>query len=513
MLLKLPAQTVQCVAVVPDNFERNSTGRRTARLSGPHAHRLLSRFRTMERTMTLLEQFPWLRSRWTGYAVAALSVAVAAICFFYSTDVLKSAYLIPLIIAVACSTVFGLGPGFAALFLATLVTAFFFIPPVGTFSLNRMTWIAAGSYGFALLLTHLAGQYLRRKLAQSFLFQNVAGNQDEEDTRCQHLIGRLDGDVKGELYGWAVDQSHISIPPKITFYVDGRPVGEVLAVHYRPDVKEHSFFFDLTECCTPKSGARVDAKFSDRTPLSNSPLTVKIPPRAAPLHAQTILFMHIAKTAGTAFREAIIENYKYSQVAYLYPHPPGLLVSNLGLLSLEQRARFRIVMGHFQYGIHEFLPQEYTYVTIVRDPVQRVISHYHYLRQRQPELTSEGAVNLSLTEMLEQHRTVNLDNHMVRCFSGVDENDVPPGHIDQRVYDLAIHHLRTQFKFVGYQDRVDEAYAALQKEFNWRARSSLEIVNKGEWSGEQVDEATRAAIERFNTWDCRLYSKVREFFP
>jgi hypothetical protein len=462
--------------------------------------------------MSLVEQFPWARSRWIGYAFAALSVGAAAIFFLYSADVLRSPYLMPFMMAVACSALFGLGPGFAALFLATLVTAFFFIPPIGTLS-NRVTWIAWGTYGLMLLLTRLAGQYLRRRLAHSFLFQNLAGNQEAEASSGQQLLGRLDGDVEGELYGWALDKGHMSSPPKITFYVDERPVGEVLAVHYRPDVKEHSFFFDLTECCMPKSVAHVEAKFADRTPLSNSRIKVKIPPRTAPLHSETILFMHIPKTAGTAFREAIIENYKYSQVAYLYPHPPGLLVSNLGLLPLEQRARFRLVMGHFQYGIHEFLPQEYTYVTIVRNPVERVISHYHYMRQAQSELTSDRAITLSLAEMLERGKTINLDNLMVRCFSGVDENDVPAGHIDQHVYDLAVDHLRTRFKFVGYQDRADEAYAALQKQFNWKARSSLEIVNKGERSGANEDEATRATIERFNTWDCRLYSKICECFP
>ncbi len=170
-------------------------------------------------------------------------------------------------------------------------------------------------------------------------------------------------------------------------------------------------------------------------------------------------------------------------------------------------------MGHFQYGIHEFFPQEYTYVTIVRDPVDRVISHYHYLLQTQPEITFDGSAAISLTEMLELRRTVNLDNLMVRCFSGVDENDVPPGHVDQRVYDLAVEHVRTRFKFVGYQDRADEAYTSLQKRFNWKPRASLEVVNKGERYRESTGESTRAIIEHFNQWDCRLYSKIRELFP
>ncbi len=82
-----------------------------------------------------------------------VSVAMAAIWFSYSAYVFSSPYIIPFMMAVACSTLFGFGPGFAALLLATLVTAYFFIPPVGMLSLNRVTWIAAGNYGCVLFLT------------------------------------------------------------------------------------------------------------------------------------------------------------------------------------------------------------------------------------------------------------------------------------------------------------------------------------------------------------------------
>ncbi len=463
--------------------------------------------------MILVERFPRLRSRWIAYASAVASVALAAFSFWCVNGALSAPYLIPFTLAVVFSALFGAGPGVLAWLLAIVVTDYFFVVPIGTLGLSRVVWIAAAVYAAALLCTLFAAQLLRHKLARSALPRNLVQTGNTGAYSTQELIGRLDGEAEGELYGWALDKQQPLIAPKITFYVDERPAGEALAVYYRPDVMEHSFFFDLSECCAPQSSVRVEARFWDGRPLPNSPLIVKMPSKDEPRHRETVLFMHIAKTAGTAFRETMSENYKHSQIAYLYPHPPGLLVSALGLLPLEQRARFRLVMGHFQYGIHEFLPQESTYVTIVRRPVERVVSHYYYLLEMQPELALNAGSTMSLVEMLEARRTTDLDNLMVRCFSGVNEFEVPVGHVDRRVYELAVDHLRTRFKFVGYQDRVDEAYAELQKLFDWQAKKSLEIVNRGARSGAEIDEATRKAIEHWNQWDCKLYSEIRELFP
>src|SRR4051794_9630284 len=100
--------------------------------------------------MILIDQFPWLRSRWTGYAVAGLSIAIGAVGIYYSSQLLKAPYLIPFIMAVSFAALFGLGPGLAALLLATLASDYFFIPPLGTLGLSRMTWVAAGGYGVVL---------------------------------------------------------------------------------------------------------------------------------------------------------------------------------------------------------------------------------------------------------------------------------------------------------------------------------------------------------------------------
>lgn len=465
--------------------------------------------------MTLIERFPRFRSGQVRYMLPVCFVAVAVVAIFYSQHVLRAPYLVSFMGAVAASALFGIIPGFIATALATLASDFFFIPPIMELNLDRLTLLVAVNYGLAVLAARASARLLaskgrdqKIKFALTMVLKDLLnGQQGEKEKR--RLLGRLDGDVAGEIFGWAYDGNQPLKPPKITVYLDNRPVGEVLPIWHRPDIGSHCFYFDLSGCCPP-GPAYVEAKFPDGVRLPNSPLRVEIPPPSVAALSETVLFMHIPKTAGTAFREAIVGNYKASAVAYLYPDPPGFLPCEFGLLPLEQRARFRLILGHYHYGVHQFLPQKATYFTIVRDPVQRVISHFRYLME--PQKGPDGASPSLLAELLERSATINLDNLMVRCFSGVVKADVPAGHVNRDVYERAVHNLRTSFKFVGYQERSQETYAALQARFGWNHRAALEVVNRG-GSGDQPFESVRKTVEHFNRWDCQLYAEIRRLFP
>lgn len=462
--------------------------------------------------MTFVERFPRFRPSRVQYVLPVCLVAASTAAFFYSERVLSSPFLISFMGAVGISALFGFIPGFIAGVLATLASDFFFIPPILQLNLDHSTWLAGANYGLALVATRAGAGVLRRtgrdqkvKLALYQLLQNVVNGHNGH----RRVLGRLDGHTAGEIEGWAFDKNEPLRPPKLAVYVDGRARGEVLPVWHRDDVGPHCFYFDLSGNCPP-GPARVDVEFSDGQPLPNSPLTIDIPLTSAGALRETVLFMHIPKTAGTAFREAIVGNYKRSQVAYLYPDPPGFLPCDFGSLPLEQRANFRLVLGHYHFGMHHFLPQPTTYVTIVRNPVRRVISHFLYLIEQ--EEPGSGAPPSLLAELLERGGTINLDNLMVRCFSGVRKSEVPPGQITRDVYDLAVHNLRTSFKFVGYQERADDAYAAMQVLFGWHRQGTLNVVNRLGRQDERF-EPVRGTIEHFNRWDCQLYAEICRLFP
>jgi len=224
----------------------------------------------------------------------------------------------------------------------------------------------------------------------------------------------------------------------------------------------------------------------------------------------TVLFMHIPRTAGTAFREAIASNFLLSEIAYLYPGPPGFLVSDLRALPLEQRRAFRIVIGHYQLGMHEALPQEGEYITIVREPGARVLSQYRYLQQVQPE----AAWAASPEALFEKRFTVDFDNAMVRCFSGVDERIFPPGTLTQDIYEQAVRNLRNMFRFVGYQEHAFQAYEWLRNYYGWHATEALPSVNLGTVKIVASEESKLSKLIRsYNEWDYLLYEEIQRVFP
>jgi hypothetical protein len=434
--------------------------------------------------------------------VAATAAFAAAARFLFN----PAATLIFAAAVAGCTALLGLTPGLLSAALAVLTIDFLFVPPVFVFKLDLLTLRVAIELGVLSLATY-------------FVERRISGRIRSNKRLPLGIHGQLDGIKDGEVYGWAMDCDNPSSPVLVTITVNWRPVAEIAAVYYRPDLEtglqssgSHGFYADLSERVSAGE-ALVEARVSNGPPLANSPQTMTIPARARS-NGPAVLFMHIPKTAGIAFREAIAANYRESAVAYLYGTPPGFLTVDLQRLPLEQRRDLKFVMGHFQYGIHHYLPQETLYVTIVRQPAARMLSHYAFLQHTQPLLLKEKDRTLSLEELLEKKPHVHFDNPLVRYFGSVDEREFPAGSVNQQLYEKAVYYLRTGFTFVGHQEFAAHAYAWLSQRFGWNARAGLEIVNASPTRLEDARIASiRNVIESCNRWDHLLYQDILQLFP
>lgn len=122
-----------------------------------------------------------------------------------------------------------------------------------------------------------------------------------------------------------------------------------------------------------------------------------------------VLFLHIAKTAGTSivhfFRQHLHEGAVCSHGDFLH-YPAGRIQFR------EQLLRHQFISGHFGYRhVADLLGECYSF-TFLRDPVERVLSFYNFcqhadMQQRFPvaraasELGLEGFVTSDLPEVRE----------------------------------------------------------------------------------------------------------------
>ncbi len=451
-----------------------------------------------------------LRRHSTRFLFAAAAVVLALVLTAACQWIFGSTAVSIFALAVIFSTaVFGLMAGLCTVFTAVLVFDFFFLPPQFSFTLDAVT------LRVALALSALAG-------CTHALERRISANIRSKIKPPLGIHGNLDGIENGEVYGWTCDADHPSQPVLVTIFLDRRPVANVAAVYHRPDVAEtmscsgsHGFYVDLSPYFPVNREALIDVRLPNGASLVNAPAVMRVPAIMPRRRRPTVLFMHIPKTAGTAVREAIAANFVQSEIAYLYPGPPGFPITDLSALPLEQRRAFRIVIGHFQFGMHEALPQESEYITIVREPCARILSQYAYLLQTQPELITdrEGHVT-GLLEIFEKQLTVDFDNAMVRCFGGVDEREFPPGSLTQAIYERAVRHLHTAFSYVGHQETSEQSYEWLRQHYGWHTTDMLPQVNLGTVRMAQEPNAEQvAAIRHYNRWDYLLFEEILRKFP
>jgi hypothetical protein len=182
------------------------------------------------------------------------------------------------------------------------------------------------------------------------------------------------------------------------------------------------------------------------------------PPAATPLLA----FVHIPETAGErviSLLEAAYPNGVRGAGNYL--RDPERAASRTARPRL---ARARVAFGHVPYGVFRGeLPPQTRYMTFLREPVDRVLSHY-YRHIHHPELSPARRRSrskpraASLEEAMVELRLPQLNNLATRFLC---DNPARAGELPRSALNEAKINLRA-FAFVGIRERFDESAAELQ---------------------------------------------------
>ena len=221
---------------------------------------------------------------------------------------------------------------------------------------------------------------------------------------------------------------------------------------------------------------------------------------------KALIFLHIPKTAGTTLNRIIEWQYNPVTIFTMDPYRIRATPERLQTLSEERRRRLRMVRGHFYYGVHEYLPQGGTYITMLREPVARFFSSFFFI-QRRPLHPMHRKVT---TERIGVEDFIRLTPHRqnLQCsmISGI-KND---GKSDDRMLEVAKENLAKTFSVVGLSERFEESLMLIAKTYNWEIpfyENRKVAKTRPEKNPVEVE-----MIREHNRLDLELYDFGKELF-
>lgn len=224
--------------------------------------------------------------------------------------------------------------------------------------------------------------------------------------------------------------------------------------------------------------------------------------------ARNLIFIHVPKTAGTTCHNILRREYRFCQH---YQIDGGAVRESLEAfmrLSDKERRAIRILRGHHHFGMHEYLYGDTTYITMLRNPVDRMISFYFYIKRLPSHYLYDRVAggNMSLHDFVGSGITGELDNEQVRLLSGHD-SDLPYGCISKDHLITAKSNVENYFSAVGLQERFDETLLLWRKTLHWLLPPYYQPQNVTH-KRQKVAETPKAVIDTIrevNQFDIQLY--------
>jgi hypothetical protein len=218
-----------------------------------------------------------------------------------------------------------------------------------------------------------------------------------------------------------------------------------------------------------------------------------------------------AKAAGTSLRAVLFREYGRHSVFSLDGRDAETSVMQYKNMPFEEKMKIDVIDGHYPVGLHAYAPKDCTYITLLRDPVQRVISHYyHVLRDPEHYVYKNGfTTNMSLFDYIHSG-VARQETHNGQTWflsGGLDTDKNPEGALEaakQNIADL--------FSVVGLTKLFDKSIILMKRKLGWkkipfyyRRHVATSHTAKHRFSDDVIER-----IKQVNELDINLYQYVTE---
>lgn len=228
-------------------------------------------------------------------------------------------------------------------------------------------------------------------------------------------------------------------------------------------------------------------------------------------------FIHIPKTGGTTIVDTLSRQILFNKFQRLTPtrftHPRDFLDSVENLLEkVISDSKADVVGGHFGFAAHPKLSDPSEYFTVLRDPIERVISEYYFIKNKgmyyQQLIESE---NLGLEEYIHHPETFYLNNLQTRLISGVRYESGEE--VTKEMYDLALENLK-KFEVFGITENMGSTLALFYLVLGWKRIPYYlkSNINSQRPKRENISQQEIDSIRERDKYDVMLYHEAKSIF-
>jgi hypothetical protein len=245
---------------------------------------------------------------------------------------------------------------------------------------------------------------------------------------------------------------------------------------------------------------------------------------------EVLIFFRMPKTGGNTM-DGVFEHCLPGQCFHahtgatdsaLLVRPTGSIREKFRALSRAERSAVRCVIGtHVSLDVETIFDRPVKFFTIVREPVDRVISNFFHIRTA-THLTSYPFIkDMTLEQYLDSGIGLDADNHQVRLLSGSPELDAPwdpegksisTPPVERRHLEAAKRNITERFIAAAPLEAFTALVWFLKRLYGWPLyRTFFAIRNKtpDRPRTEAVAETTRQRLRQLNRYDAELFEWVK----
>lgn len=229
----------------------------------------------------------------------------------------------------------------------------------------------------------------------------------------------------------------------------------------------------------------------------------------------SLLFLHIPKAGGSTLNSILEKHFDLESIFRINGVRPQESIDEFRNLPEAKKKKVKFINGHMPFGIHDFLPNQSTYITMLRHPVERIISHYYYVKRRPDHYLHERVMshNMSLKDYVNSGISLELENYQTRMLSSIGAKKSDENRSSTHMLKIAKRNLSENFAMVGLTEKFDETLILLKNRCGFKNIFYFKKnVTNNRLTKQGLSKDIIQAIEQKNLLDMELYQYAESIF-